>query len=339
MRNKTQSLEYYVNPRTKYKDHFVGIEVEIEQKAGTSADPTPLTGFWSMKGENSLRNGFELVSLPVLRGTKGYNATFLSLGNFFSLNKGLETSIRCSVHMHINVSHLTIRELYNVILNWYLFEDFVVSRNGPLRRSNLFCMKMSEARGIGHMISHRVRTRSNMTNFSANESKYSAMNLARLSDLGTLEFRFMRGTLDVVEIESWARLLVGFVSKAKAINPAETVSQMIQGVPVLSLLTKFFSVDDIGFLRNSDEVLGLSEIKAMCSNNIDTIRRISEDLNKPRRYRFPSEKEADIDMEEQHILHSTTTTGNPPPLMIYDDFDDFDDDFDDDLDDEHVNEE
>lgn len=184
----------------------VGVECEVE--AVLSPGKCEEYGFQS-KADNSLRNhGVEFVSVPMTK------EDFLT--NFGQLYKTVKLgeepfSQRTSTHVHVNISSMDMKHARNMVLLYALFEEAFFMMVKPERRENIHCVPLTET----HLPSvYKL----GLDKYVAKWSKYTALNLKRVPDLGTLEFRHMHGTKDVGEMKQWLDVLENLWQLAQKIE-------------------------------------------------------------------------------------------------------------------------
>jgi len=213
--------EYYsIQPQT---ERF-GIEIETETKSikdykGALVPDndfggykiSPQSKFWVAKMDNSLRNfGQEYV----LKTPHNYDGVLLALEEFktiFSQVEFIRDAPSTSVHVHMNIQRINVRQLGNLIVLWILFENLLMEFSGPQRRSNLFTLPVRCAEGnvknFVKLFTRLEQKNSSALSFNVNETKYAALNLSCLGTLGTVEARSFRGSTDTHEIIEWVSLL------------------------------------------------------------------------------------------------------------------------------------
>lgn len=200
----------------------IGVEVELEGSFSGLKD-----GYWTWKEEGSLRNGMEFVLINPVTVANLPKA----LDDFEAMmkNSTIIKSIRCSTHIHVNVEDLTMEELYNAITAYYLLEEILVRTQGPLRTGNLFCLRMSDAENISHDLRLSLKESAFILDFSQNEHKYGALNLAAPQHFGSLEFRFLLPMTTRKDIEFWSMLLFDLIRNGSRIPVTEQVRRMERG--------------------------------------------------------------------------------------------------------------
>jgi hypothetical protein len=177
-------------------DMFIaGVECEIED-----VKHVPKSAYFNVDKDGSLRgHGYEFISKPLLENEL--------LHAFDGLHKALTFhgesdpfSFRTSTHVHVNCLALDPEQIRNIILMYALFEEFFFAMAKPERRDNIHCVPLTETHlpGVYPRDLHGMLDR---------WSKYTALNLKRIPDLGTLEFRHMHGTGKLAEFAQWIGVL------------------------------------------------------------------------------------------------------------------------------------
>lgn len=204
---------------------LIGVEVEVEG-AGL---PNRLLGFNVVK-EGSLRQvmgeeGKEYVfrsPVPVKQGLDLLDnlATLL-----YSGEKIVQFSNRTSVHVHVNVTDLTIPEWFTYLFLWVLYEDALINFCGNERKGNLFCLSSRDAEGLMFALEKFAQERN--TAHLNDEIRYCAVNTAATAKYGSVEFRSMRGTLDMDVLGPWISTLISLRDKAQEIgSPNKLIEQI-----------------------------------------------------------------------------------------------------------------
>lgn len=184
--------------------HF-GVEVEVE---GCGL-PSRVNGF-SVVQEGSLR--------PV-NGEDGKEYVFkqpspidTTCELIYKLNSVLhkegsfpEFSNRTSVHVHVNVTDMTVEQWFNFLFLWVLFEEAMLDYCGESRKGNLFCLSSQNAEGFMFTLEEVIRT--GVIPILGDEVRYSAVNVAATPKYGSVEFRSMRGTTDPEILIPWISTL------------------------------------------------------------------------------------------------------------------------------------
>jgi hypothetical protein len=153
---------------------------------------------WTATKDGSLKvKGIEYVSKPI----KDYNIPYAlaDLENVWKCNKKSVFSHRCSIHVHLDAHKLSYEQLL-VLVGFYLSIEHVLFANlFPNRLGNAYCFPLSDVGLTKEMIGIKY--------MKPETFKYAALNLFRLTDYGTLEFRHHPGTKDGHELMHWLEIL------------------------------------------------------------------------------------------------------------------------------------
>ena len=224
MKNKTPYVDQPLNQLFFWERRpkgEVGIEVEVEGGPW----PDGQAANWIPHIDNSLRNGGieYVIRQPVLRGRVG-----LALE---ALNKHLADSnkvfsYRTSIHVHVNVQDMTLRQWVNYISLFCIFEELLVNVVGPERAGNKFCLRFKDADASMRLLRQGIMDET-LPHILGGDLKYASCNLRATVSHGTLEFRAMRGNLDVPFIQAWVDTLLALKDAAKeAKDPSVFVQEM-----------------------------------------------------------------------------------------------------------------
>lgn len=193
---------------------YIGIEVEMEYPLGVAPPAHELASkLWSVHADGSLLNGMEATTPPILIGSKTYYKANEELAEFFDTNRPMESE-RSSIHVHLNVSDLTLEQTIKASVAMWALENVLFHFCAPHRRNNHFCIGVSDTVAVIEDIVNSIKE-GRPPRVSGERAKYCALNWARLRDLGTLECRIREGLTDATEIFQWADL-VSYLSRAGA---------------------------------------------------------------------------------------------------------------------------
>ena len=182
---------------------MVGIEIEVEGMH----KPPPNPPLWDQKIDNSLRNhGLEFTSQPVT--PKQTVTALLSIWtSLYKLSKP-DFSWRTSIHFHLDVCKLDNDEMRKMMLLSLLFEDLFFKLVGSERETSIFCVPLRQSSQMSLIRSFIQKKKSLGDICGAKWHKYSAVNLSRVPDLGTVEFRHLGGTDDLNKVLIWLSVLL-----------------------------------------------------------------------------------------------------------------------------------
>jgi len=180
-----------------------GIEIEVE---GRNL-PVGVVG-WKQTMDGSLRGDenveYVLRTVSSLENVKKYLDNLKKA--YDENNSVIDETIRAGVHVHLNVTDLNVRQMFNFITVYYIFEDFLCQFCGPERSGNHFCLRVSDAMAPIFSLKYALE-RKNFTVLSNDNLRYAALNFTSLFRHGSLEFRAMRSTADLDEVYKWVCIL------------------------------------------------------------------------------------------------------------------------------------
>jgi hypothetical protein len=242
----------------------IGMEIEVEAERF----PNLKSKYWTMKDDGSLRHGVEYVLVRPLSPEIFREALeeWKRIVRDFKFNK----SIRTSIHLHLNVQHMTNLQIINIICAYWLIENVILKFAGPDREGNLFCLRLKDADGTAADLSNSIVNGIGWRTFGRNSHKYSALNLATILQFGTLEFRSLGGIYDYNTILNWTELHLNIFDKAiKLENPIELVKYYEKNGPE-SIINMFMTP------VYQDLVLANKEYLKLINENIPYIIEVAQ---------------------------------------------------------------
>lgn len=188
-----------------------GIEIETEGKNLPSVN----TQGWRSEKDGSLRGeSYEYVlDKPLPRDEIRKALDYLAKR---TAKAELDFSFRTSVHVHMNVTDCEHEHILNIIYTYLLIEEPLLNYCGRTRKGNRFCLRLQDADGLVDTI--RFLFQSNLKGFfniRHDSIRYASINLEAITKYGSLEFRAMRGTMDVDVIDTWVEALSRIKAFAK----------------------------------------------------------------------------------------------------------------------------
>lgn len=231
--------------RQTYTDQRVGIELEYEGVTGVFDTPVG----WKTTHDYSLRaGGMEFVSRP-LKDTE-LDTKVRRVVNA-AKQGGAKATIRCGLHVHVNVTHLTWHQMYKFITLYTLLEPTLFKEFAAGRENSHFCVPTwcnTSLTECLYVDGQRLRsgitipgvTRANWAAAAAylrgkdmpgsrpkltmlQTPKYAALNMNSLKQFGTLEFRQAPSTLAYTTIVRWAKLLLRIQTEALNFESPEEI--------------------------------------------------------------------------------------------------------------------
>lgn len=211
------------NPKGEF-----GIEIEVEGGPFPEGSPTN----WQRVEDHSLRNGgVEYVIRNPLR-EDNVRGALETLRDFLG-DTPLSFTYRTSVHVHVNVQDLTIKQWVNFLVAFTILEEALVDVVGPKRAGNKFCLRAVDADETLRQVRDNLRS-GNITAGLGGDLKYASMNIVATLTHGTLEFRAMEGNLDVDRITQWVNVLSRIKDYARqADDPTAIVGEMSRWGPAM----------------------------------------------------------------------------------------------------------
>lgn len=214
--------EFYSN--MKKIDGTYGLEIETETEKSkdypdkffvtnheTGHFDLPSLPSWIGHEDGSLRNfGMEFVSKKPL-SLVDLRISLLEFKRGTERVNFIKDAPATSIHVHMNITDFSFKELGNLLTTWTLFENVVVEYCGEGRTSNLFALPNRCAEtttsNVVQMFRGIEKGQKNSMSFQHQSTKYGAINLSSIYKFGSLEFRSMRGTTDIEEILQWVEVL------------------------------------------------------------------------------------------------------------------------------------
>lgn len=143
------------------------------------------------------------------------------------------TSMRCGIHVHMDVRDLSPNQLAGLVGYYCLFEPAIYRWVGDSREFNNFCLPFYRASGSLEQaasvlttlyqptgIENTVRT---ITGFH----RYAGLNLKSIAERGSIEFRHLQTTTDLPRIVKWINII--FSLKAAAARVAASNRHAVLG--------------------------------------------------------------------------------------------------------------
>lgn len=204
---------------------LVGIEIEVENISFDSF--TALPAGWMITKDQSLRNsGAEFISVPLHTSILRESLTALYLTIQRVQRKKADFSWRTSIHTHDNVRKLTESQIAAYVSMYLMFEQPIFGFVGDNRPHSNFCVPLYETTTFGELAPW-FSGEQNVAWVSENWHKYTALNLLPVcgaskyhdspkSPKGTIEWRHLKGTPDLVKLVEWQNIILSIHKYAQA---------------------------------------------------------------------------------------------------------------------------
>jgi len=177
----------------------VGLEFEMEQAADQWQHHLGKVGhaiYWQGTSDGSLRNGgIELISVPV--GGRNIDYALGEIGNFITKYESVKPSVRTSIHVHCDVSDLSVKSVNGLIGLYALFEPAFFHLQSEDRKNNPYCYELTD------LLPKDAAVEDNM--------KYCAFNLAPIARQLSVEFRHADFSRDMRKNRRWIQLVCKFM--------------------------------------------------------------------------------------------------------------------------------
>ena len=213
---------------------FVGIEVELEQ-----APQQFYHSGWLEDKDGSLREGGKEYISFVL-DPQIVNREIAALYTGLTLSEPEpQFSWRTSIHVHLCVRDRTIEEVLKIFLLYLTFERILFLFADQNREKSVFCVPIIKS-SLAEDLSLFFTQKNSIDHLVKNWHKYSALNLTRLDDYGTMEFRHLSGTWDVAKISNWIGILLSLYNSAIRLN----LDDIIEEIRTLNATSKYMMFRD-----------------------------------------------------------------------------------------------
>lgn len=209
-----------------------GIEIECEGMGLKGVED----GIWRSEADGSLRGNFHAGTAMewVFHKPLPFGAARGALEQLAKAQAKakLDFSFRTSVHVHVNVQKMTHAQVCALVYAYLLLEEVMMDQCGEERKCNRFCLRAVDAEGTFDMIGDMFKGEHQLIRIPPDGFRYSALNLEAMRKYGSIEFRGMRGMLDVDHLTNWVEMLQGLREYgAKMGSPFEVRKDFLSGSP------------------------------------------------------------------------------------------------------------
>ena len=218
---------------------YVGIEVEMEKQTLPAA-----TYLWKCIEDGSLKDvGKEYISLPLKDEFVIYALEEYEKG-ILKYNPKTEFSHRCSIHVHMDVTKLTVGQLRALMATYLATENLFFALVQDHRIGNSYCYPLMDLCPVWEQF---------LPEELSENYKYAALNPHHLRDFGTLEFRQHGGTKDKKEILNWIETILQLYRFVESKNPLEVAAQINQ----LNTVSNYFEFIQEVFGKKANQFAGM----------------------------------------------------------------------------------
>lgn len=213
----------------------IGVELECSNKEiDKYIEINNIFNDYRIKGDNSVKNGFEIVS-PILK----YDINDLNiLKNVCDLleNNGFYTDQTAGGHIHIGASYLNKIEDYYMLLYLYInTEDilyFISDRENSVKRNSISKYACKNKQGYMEAIDIGIFKRENkdIKNMfdEINNDRYKGLNFKNLNSYwkNTIEFRMPNGEINFEELLLNIKLFARLVEMSHKLSELDNISEI-----------------------------------------------------------------------------------------------------------------
>lgn len=233
---------------------IAGVEIETEKCStddlGYSAI---LEKIWQVKTDGSLRgrnngqnaagNAYEFISKPA-----PLKILIPELELFFKTTKFKDDNFtdRCSIHVHTNITDLTVHQIGTLFLTYSVVEDLifkfintyrVAEPRGKYRDTNIYCVPWNQCRMNFDIMSKMFED----AEYAFKQwQKYTALNILPTRTIGSVEWRHMHGTADMEKLRVWLNM-IGRIYKYSTDTSFEDAVKIIKNLNDNSAYQQYFT--------------------------------------------------------------------------------------------------
>lgn len=234
-RSMPKPWKYKETAECVYPDLILGVEIETEQcRHGYDwyNEQFRTLGI-TTKEDGSLRRQHGLSAWEFITKPTATANLIPILKEFYRIGEFGENNYtdRCSVHVHANCVDMDMSHVINLTLIYTILEEILFefvnnkpgSRDGYSRDTNIYCVPWNQCRDHYNLVQEFL-TRPNEA--LARWQKYTALNIIPLHNYGTVEFRHMHGTADMVKLEKWLNIIGAMMKYARSMTQEELIKEI-----------------------------------------------------------------------------------------------------------------
>lgn len=246
---KTRGLQSYVSDaRWVLPTSFIGLEHEYEGVKDSTLPRHTFADFWAWHEEGSLKdNGAEYVFATPMFGVDAYNALEWLVSH--AKASGWKCTKRTGIHVHLDVRDLTVPQLAGLCILYAAVEPILYHWVGDGRDSSHFCIPLYRADEalsdacsiIRSAFQDEKEDGHSALGLAGEYQRYAGFNLQALHKFGSIEFRQLQTTHDLVRITDWINMVMSFKAAAMKLPQSDgAVVRMIQRMGARELLYYVF---------------------------------------------------------------------------------------------------
>lgn len=226
----------------------VGIEVEVE---GCKNPQNYSFDLWEGERDDSLRNnGWEWTTAGPMYGAQIKEA----ITELFTVATSKKWDVgypRAGIHIHLDVRDLEFEslQLARLVANYMMVEHAMFSYAGDWRRNTHYCEAYEDGQYdfklMGRFLYNPPEDKASLVHYANHLSKYQAVNLKPLVDLGTIEFRHLPTKFDVEWLYNWIKVILALKKSAMDVtlnDPLKDLSNYGPDAYIRKILGSSYSV-------------------------------------------------------------------------------------------------
>lgn len=209
-------------------NQILGLEIEVEHINDDWNGLLP-RDYWQWDSDGSLKDmGVEFISRPL--HTEVIQEALSMLWACFSVfnKRPIKFQWRSSIHIHLDFSSKKMAHLINLLLLYLVFEESLFEFADSDRKESIFCVPLIKG-NLYESIRGYIFGTGSAEQMLKQWGKYSALNLLPIATQGSVEFRHLCGTSDLIKIITWINLILkldDFAKDAKLDNIVETIRKL-----------------------------------------------------------------------------------------------------------------
>lgn len=227
---------------------LIGVECEYEGVKNAVLPKHTFADFWTHHEEGSLKDsGAEYVFAAPLFGFDAHNALEWLVP--YAKGAGWKCTKRTGIHVHLNVLDLTVPQLAGMSIIYAAVEPMLYHWVGDGRDASHFCIPLYRADeallGACSIIRSAFQDDKEdghtALGLAEGYQRYAGYNLNALFKFGTVEFRHLQTTHDLVRIVDWINMVMSLKATALKLPQSDGATvRMIQKMGARDLLYYVF---------------------------------------------------------------------------------------------------
>lgn len=190
---------------------------------------------WEVKTDSSC--GYEVVSPAMMMNVDGHCDDLRKACEALQ-SVGPRVDRRCGLHVHIECTDLSWREVQKFIALWIRYEPFFFDLLPDSRVASTWCRphrasswQRAGASSVESLLMIDSEIEFNRAAAGHFNNRYTSLNMTGFWRHRRVEFRLHSGTIDYTKIRAWVLLLLSLVGRVKAENAPPLSRKIVQPRP------------------------------------------------------------------------------------------------------------